>query len=220
MFSSLINVKGFDRGLQVAARQRPTSPPPLPFPFAVRPISGAVALSQAAAPLPLPMAAKQAAPGEALAAQINAMSRSEMYDMMSKMKVRPYPQSPNPTSPIPLSSLLSSAPLSTRRFVHRFALLFFTVFFMLRHLLAQTMIDHDQETVRRMLVDNPDVTRALFRVRFLAAHALASSKHLVPRLNPFRSSDVCWALGFCGLLNSYLVNPEMICSNCFEACGY
>jgi len=75
------------------------------------------------------MAAKQAAPGEALAAQINAMSRSEMYDMMSKMKVRPYPQSPNPTSPIPLSSLLSSAPLSTRRFVHRFALLFFTVFF-------------------------------------------------------------------------------------------
>ncbi|CAL4909071.1 unnamed protein product [Urochloa decumbens] len=60
------------------------------------------------------MAAKQAAAGEALAAQINAMSRSEMYDMMSKMK---------------------------------------------------TMIDHDQETVRRMLVDNPDVTRALFRAQ-------------------------------------------------------
>ncbi|KAG2626418.1 hypothetical protein PVAP13_3KG357700 [Panicum virgatum] len=60
------------------------------------------------------MAAKQAAPGEALAAQINAMPRSEMYDMMSKMK---------------------------------------------------TMIDHDQETVRRMLVDNPDVTRALFRAQ-------------------------------------------------------
>ncbi|RCV16974.1 hypothetical protein SETIT_3G181700v2 [Setaria italica] len=60
------------------------------------------------------MAAKQAAAGEALAAQINAMSRSEMYDMMSKMK---------------------------------------------------TLIDHDQETVRRMLVDNPDVTRALFRAQ-------------------------------------------------------
>ncbi|KAJ1263623.1 hypothetical protein BS78_09G200000 [Paspalum vaginatum] len=60
------------------------------------------------------MAAKQAAAGEALAARINAMSRSEMYDMMSKMK---------------------------------------------------TMIDHDQETVRRMLVGNPDVTRALFRAQ-------------------------------------------------------
>ncbi|KAF8715813.1 hypothetical protein HU200_026765 [Digitaria exilis] len=60
------------------------------------------------------MATKQSAAGEALAAQINAMSRSEMYDMMSKMK---------------------------------------------------TMIDHDQETVRRMLVDNPDVTRALFRAQ-------------------------------------------------------
>nr|CAB3464741.1 unnamed protein product [Digitaria exilis] len=67
------------------------------------------------------MATKQSAAGEALAAQINAMSRSEMYDMMSKMK---------------------------------------------------TMIDHDQETVRRMLVDNPDVTRALFRVRFLAAQVV------------------------------------------------
>ncbi|AQK87548.1 hydroxyproline-rich glycoprotein family protein [Zea mays] len=60
------------------------------------------------------MASKQAAAGEALAAQINGMSRPEMYDMMSKMK---------------------------------------------------TMIDHDQETVRRMLVDNPDVTRALFRAQ-------------------------------------------------------
>ncbi|KAK3135099.1 hypothetical protein QOZ80_5BG0414540 [Eleusine coracana subsp. coracana] len=58
------------------------------------------------------MATKQAAAGEALAAQINAMSRSEMYDMMSQMK---------------------------------------------------KLIDRDQETVRRMLVDNPDVTRALFR---------------------------------------------------------
>jgi hypothetical protein len=33
---------------------------------------------------------------------------------------------------------------------------------------SQSMIDHDQETVRRMLVDNPEVTRALFRVRFPA----------------------------------------------------
>ncbi|XP_062181159.1 cleavage stimulating factor 64-like [Phragmites australis] len=60
------------------------------------------------------MATKQAAAGEALAAQINAMTRSEMYDMMSQMKA---------------------------------------------------MIDHNQETVRRMLVDNPDVTRALFRAQ-------------------------------------------------------
>ncbi|KAL6609672.1 hypothetical protein ACP70R_039641 [Stipagrostis hirtigluma subsp. patula] len=60
------------------------------------------------------MAAKQAAAGEALAAQINAMSRSEMFDMMSQVKA---------------------------------------------------MIDHDQETVRRMLVDNPEVTRALFRAQ-------------------------------------------------------
>ena len=130
MFSSLINVKGFDRGLQVAARQRPTSPPPLPFPFAVRPISGAVALSQAAAPLPLPMAAKQAAPGEALAAQINAMSRSEMYDMMSKMKVRPYPQSPNPTSPIPLSPPSSLLCLSPPAGLFTDLLSFFLLFFL------------------------------------------------------------------------------------------
>jgi hypothetical protein len=34
------------------------------------------------------MATKQAAAGEALAAQINAMSRLEMYDVMSQMKVR------------------------------------------------------------------------------------------------------------------------------------
>jgi len=60
------------------------------------------------------MASKQAVASEALAAQIYGMSRSEMYDMMSKMK---------------------------------------------------TMIDHDQETVRRMLVNNPDVTRALFRAQ-------------------------------------------------------
>ena len=141
MFSSLINVKGFDRGLQVAARQRPTSPPPLPFPFAVRPISGAVALSQAAAPLPLPMAAKQAAPGEALAAQINAMSRSEMYDMMSKMKVRPYPQSPNPTSPIPLSppsSLLCHSPPAG---LFTDLLSFFLLFF---NATALARADHDR----------------------------------------------------------------------------
>jgi ABC-type transporter Mla maintaining outer membrane lipid asymmetry permease subunit MlaE len=42
------------------------------------------------------MASKQAAAGEALAAQINGMSRPEMYDMMSKMKVRPPPAHPNP----------------------------------------------------------------------------------------------------------------------------
>ncbi|TVU20632.1 hypothetical protein EJB05_36847 [Eragrostis curvula] len=60
------------------------------------------------------MATKQASAGEAFAAQINAMSRSEMYEMMSQMK---------------------------------------------------KLIDHDQETVRRMLVDNPDVTRALFRAQ-------------------------------------------------------
>ncbi|KAF2931609.1 cleavage stimulating factor 64 [Oryza sativa Japonica Group] len=59
------------------------------------------------------MAANQPA-GEALAANISAMSRPEMYDLMSQMKV---------------------------------------------------MIDHDQERVRRMLVDNPDVTRALFRAQ-------------------------------------------------------
>jgi hypothetical protein len=67
------------------------------------------------------MAANQPA-GEALAANISAMSRPEMYDLMSQMKV---------------------------------------------------MIDHDQERVRRMLVDNPDVTRALFRVRFLASCAFS-----------------------------------------------
>jgi hypothetical protein len=50
------------------------------------------------------MATKQAAAGEALAAQINAMSRSEVYDMMSQMKVRArHPQSPNPTCTCPLS---------------------------------------------------------------------------------------------------------------------
>uniref|UniRef100_A0A0E0A1J0 Transcription termination and cleavage factor C-terminal domain-containing protein n=1 Tax=Oryza glumipatula TaxID=40148 RepID=A0A0E0A1J0_9ORYZ len=59
------------------------------------------------------MAANQPA-GEALAANISAMSRPEMYDLMSQMKV---------------------------------------------------MINHDQERVRRMLVDNPDVTRALFRAQ-------------------------------------------------------
>jgi hypothetical protein len=34
-------------------------------------------------------------------------------------------------------------------------------------LMAQmkAMIDHDQERVRRMLVENPDVTRALFRAQ-------------------------------------------------------
>ncbi|KAL5231160.1 hypothetical protein ABZP36_029936 [Zizania latifolia] len=61
------------------------------------------------------MAANQPA-GEALAANISAMSRPEMYDLMSQMKV---------------------------------------------------MIDHDKEMVRRMLVDNPDVTRALFRAQVL-----------------------------------------------------
>jgi hypothetical protein len=54
-----------------------------------------------------------------------------------------------------------------------------------RRLLAQTLIDHDQETVRRMLVDNPDVTRALFRVRFRCAHS-RFILYLVPRLNPLR----------------------------------
>ncbi|KAL6838542.1 hypothetical protein ACP4OV_031598 [Aristida adscensionis] len=60
------------------------------------------------------MAAKQAAAGEALAAQINSMSRSEMFDLMAQVKA---------------------------------------------------MLDHDQETVRRMLVENPEVTRALFRAQ-------------------------------------------------------
>ncbi|KAL5202376.1 hypothetical protein ABZP36_013328 [Zizania latifolia] len=59
------------------------------------------------------MAANQPA-GEALATNISAMSRPEMYDLMSQMKA---------------------------------------------------MIDHDQERVRRMLVDNPEVTRALFRAQ-------------------------------------------------------
>uniref|UniRef100_A0A0D9WIK6 Transcription termination and cleavage factor C-terminal domain-containing protein n=1 Tax=Leersia perrieri TaxID=77586 RepID=A0A0D9WIK6_9ORYZ len=62
-----------------------------------------------------PMAASQPA-GEALAANISAMSRPEMYDLMSQMK---------------------------------------------------GMIDLDQERVRRMLVDNPDVTRALFRAQIV-----------------------------------------------------
>jgi uroporphyrinogen-III decarboxylase len=32
------------------------------------------------------------------------------------------------------------------------------------YLFAQAMIEHDQERARRMLVENPEVTRALFRV--------------------------------------------------------
>ncbi|EER88511.1 hypothetical protein BDA96_10G218600 [Sorghum bicolor] len=79
------------------------------------------------------MALKQAAAGEALAVQINGISRSEMYDMMSKMK---------------------------------------------------SMIDHDQETVRRMLVDNPEVTRALFRAQVVLGMVktpkTAQSSDLVP----------------------------------------
>ena len=62
------------------------------------------------------MASKQAVASEALAAQIYGMSRSEMYDMMSKMKVRhPHAHAhPNPKpyrSPVPLSSPLLSSPL-------------------------------------------------------------------------------------------------------------
>jgi len=111
------------------------------------------------------MASKQAAAGEALAAQINGMSRSEMYDMMSKMKVRPPHAYPNPqTLPQPCSSL-SLHPPFVHRFTHR--LLMFLCY-ICGACPSQTMIDHDQETVRRMLVDNPDVTRALFRVRFPA----------------------------------------------------
>jgi hypothetical protein len=32
------------------------------------------------------------------------------------------------------------------------------------YLFPQAMIEHDQERARRMLVENPEVTRALFRV--------------------------------------------------------
>jgi hypothetical protein len=55
------------------------------------------------------MALKQAAAGEALAVQINGISRSEMYDMMSKMKVR------HPQTALFLSRLLCLSP-STRLF--------------------------------------------------------------------------------------------------------
>ncbi|XP_062231869.1 cleavage stimulating factor 64-like [Phragmites australis] len=90
------------------------------------------------------MAAKQAAAGEAFAAQINAMSRSEMYDMMSQMK---------------------------------------------------NMMDHDQETVRRMLVDNPDVTRALFRAQVVLGmvktpKTAQSSDMAQPTAAPTASSSV------------------------------
>ena len=75
-------------------------------------------------------------------------------------------QIPKPyRSPVPLSSPLS---LSIHPFVHRFAHRFTDVFMLYGACPSQSMIDHDQETVRRMLVDNPEVTRALFRVRFPA----------------------------------------------------
>ena len=69
----------------------------------------------------------------------------------------------SPNRPVPLSSPLS---LSIHPFVHRFAHRFTDVFMLYGAYPSQSMIDHDQETVRRMLVDNPEVTRALFRVRF------------------------------------------------------
>jgi hypothetical protein len=94
--------------------------------------------------------------------------RHDVQDEGAPIPPIPKPYQPN-SSPSSLLCLSPPAGLFTD------VLSFFTVLFMLRHLLAQTMIDHDQETVRRMLVDNPDVTRALFRVRFLAAHALALS---------------------------------------------
>uniref|UniRef100_M8BVB8 Transcription termination and cleavage factor C-terminal domain-containing protein n=1 Tax=Aegilops tauschii TaxID=37682 RepID=M8BVB8_AEGTA len=86
------------------------------------------------------MTANQPA-GEALATHISGMSRPEMYDLMSQMKVRP---------PIPKPYEPGSPP---SRPPHPF------------RLVPQAMLDHDQERVRRMLVQNPDVTRARFRAQ-------------------------------------------------------
>jgi hypothetical protein len=111
------------------------------------------------------MAANQPA-GEALAANISAMSRPEMYDLMSQMKVRPrFPQPYSPSASLPLSRFRSDF------FSHRFSGLWCGA--AADDARGQVMIDHDQERVRRMLVDNPDVTRALFRVRFLASCAFS-----------------------------------------------
>lgn len=87
------------------------------------------------------MASKQAAAGEALAAQINGMSRPEMYDMMSKMKVRPPPptQIPKPYQPFSSFLLLCLSP-PTRLFTDLLTVLLMFLFYIRRLPLA----DHDR----------------------------------------------------------------------------